>query len=214
MGQSQKEFYVHPDLLCEASSFFKAAFGGNFKESLEKIMELPDDDEDIFSLFVDWLYHGRYEMLAELVDDDTSEDDQDDDEDVDDEGDRYLQVFKLFVLAEKYNVSKLKRLLIETLFVNGYECKRGPSNGSVGYLYEHTTPSSGIRKLVADWHAWRMGPKYFERRSFRAFLKKQPDFSIDLNLTFAKNIEKGPTYNPFAGDMPEEYKDKETWQDR
>ena len=214
VGKSEKPFYVHVDRLCETSSFFKAAFASQFKESLEKMMKLPEDDESTFLLFIDWLYYRRYEMLPELDDDDEDDDDDDDADDdsgedeEEDEGDRFLQAFRLFVLAEKYHVPNLKRLVIKRLFADGNVCRSGPSNASVAYVYAHTTRSSGLRKLVADWHAWRIDRRWFERRKNKAFLRRQPDFSTDLNLSFAKNLVKGPTYNPFAEDMPEEYKVK------
>ena len=209
VGTSQKPFYVHVDLLCNASSFFKAAFTGDFKESSHKTMRLPEDDEDTFSLFIDWLYHHRYEMLPQPDNDDENSDDEDNDVDkVEKEDDRYLSAFTLFVFAEKYDVPDLKWLLTKTLFADGATCRKGPSYASVNYLYGHTAQSAGIRRLVADWHAWRMDPVYFEREIFRALLKKHPEFSADINLSYGKNLERGSDYNPFEGAMPDEYKDQ------
>ena len=50
LRENQKSFYVHLDLLCDTSPFFKAAFTKNFKETFEKEMSLPEDDESIFEL--------------------------------------------------------------------------------------------------------------------------------------------------------------------
>lgn len=209
VGTSQKPFYVHVDLLCDASSFFKAAFTGGFKESSDKTMQLPEDDENIFSLFVDWLYHQRYEMLPQPGDDDEDTYDEDDHVvKVRKEGDRYLSAFKVYVLAEKYDVPDLKWLLTKTLFADGGSCRHGPSNASISYLYGHTAQSAGIRRLIADWHAWCMDPVHFGYRKFRAFLEKHPEFSADINLSYGKNLERGSEYNPFEGAMPDEYKDK------
>ena len=122
--------------------------------------------------------------------------------------DRYLSAFKLFVFAEKHDVPDLKWLLTKTLFADGAICQKGPSNASINYLYGHTAQSAGIRRLVADWHAWRMDPVFFERQFFRIRLEKHPEFSADINLSYGKNLEKGPDYNPFEGAMPDEYKDQ------
>lgn len=205
VGASQKPFYIHVDLLCNASSFFKAAFTGDFKESSDKTMQLPEDDENLFSLFIDWLYHQRYEMLPEPDDDEDSDDDNDDIYVGEDDSNRFHQVFRLFVLAEKYDVPNLKWLLTKTLFADMDICRDGPAGVSLSYLYGHTTRSAGIRRLVADWHAWRMDRVYFERPKFRALLEELPEFSADINLSYGKNLEKGSDYNPFAGAMPDEY---------
>ena len=94
------------------------------------------------------------------------------------------------------------------LFADGASRRMGPSNASIDYLYAHTAQSPGIRRLVADWHAWRMDPVYFQRRNFRAFLERHPEFSADINLSYAKNLERGSDYNPFQGAMPDEYMDE------
>lgn len=85
LGENQKSFYVHLDLLCGTSPFFKAAFTKNFKETFEKEMSLPEDDESIFELFTHWLYYKRYEMLPEVEKNWTENDG------------RFLQACRLFV---------------------------------------------------------------------------------------------------------------------
>ena len=169
-------------------------------------MQLPEDDENLFSLFIDWLYHQRYEMLPEPDEFDEGSNEEDDDmDDEEDDSNRFHQVFRLFVLAEKYDVPNLKWLLTKTLFADIKTCREGPTYASVSWLYGQTTQSAGIRRLVTDWHAWRMDPVYLETRRFRALLKKHPEFSADMILSYGKNLKKGPKYDPFAGAMPDEY---------
>lgn len=199
VGENKKPFQVHLDLLCEASPIFKAAFSGNFKESSEKTMQLPADDESIFELFVDWLYYQRYEMIPEV------------------EGDEYeasgvfLQAFKLFVIADKYEVIKLKSRVIETLFVAGKVSKWGLTLSSLDYAYEHTTQGSGLRKLLADSFAWNIDLEWYERPRIQGFLRQRPDLAADIIASFVKYLKrrKDQNYNSFNEDMPEEYKDKD-----
>lgn len=191
VGKNKKPFYIHLDLLCDASSVFKAAFSEGFKEGSEKVVQLPDGNESTFELFVEWLYYRRYEMLPEVKRDDA-----------DDEGDneeRYLQIFRLFMLADKCRVFKLKNLIIETLFAEAGVCYWTPSNCSISYAYEHTTQDSGLRKLLADWFAWNSELVWYEKPDNQAFLRQQPDFATDLNISFAKNLQRGHTksYSPF-----------------
>ena len=87
VGENKRSFHIHVDLLCDASSFFKAAYTGTFKEGSEKTMQLPEEDESTFEFFVDWLYHQRYQMVPEAESDDDSDDSSSSDSDDDSEDD-------------------------------------------------------------------------------------------------------------------------------
>ena len=57
VGENSTPFSIHRDQLCEASSFFKAAFQGDFLEGSEMRMSFPEEEENTFELFVKWLYN-------------------------------------------------------------------------------------------------------------------------------------------------------------
>ena len=59
-------FTVHRDLICEASSFFEAAFMGStsFKESSEQSISLPEDDTEMVGIFARWLYGYVFACLS------------------------------------------------------------------------------------------------------------------------------------------------------
>ncbi|KAF6233376.1 hypothetical protein HO173_008308 [Letharia columbiana] len=103
VGKSKKPFYVHRQPLCDASPVLQGSTRRKVSKrgSEKQRCTSEEDDESTFELFVDWLYCQRYEMLP------------DDGDDEDDEGDhvdeRFLQPFRLFVFADKYDVCKLKR---------------------------------------------------------------------------------------------------------
>lgn len=160
--------------------------------------ELSEDDESTFELFVDWLYHQRYEMLP-YVDGDEAEGDG-----------RLLEAFQLFVLPDKYKVLKLKSLLIEKIFAHMAVSENGLVLSSIAYAYKHTTQGSGLRKLLADSCAWYIDPERYEDPEVQAFLRRNPDFATDLTVRFARKFKVGKTDNPFKENMPEEYKDKES----
>lgn len=226
VGENKRSFHIHVDLLCDASSFFKAAFTGAFKESSEKTMYLPEDDEGTFELFVDWLYYQRYEMLPQLEpydddDDDSGHDDDDDSGHNDAElwiakcDERYLQPCRLYVLADKYRIFKLKSLVVERLFAAAAGPNmNGPSCGTLTYASKHTTQGSTLRKLLVDYYTWNIDLDWYEDDHIEAFLRENTDIATDLLLNFAKHLKgKEKVYNPFVGDMPEEYKDKESGQE-
>jgi hypothetical protein len=59
---NQKTFSVHKGLICAKSKFFKTAFmneNGNWRETEEKPMPLPDADPELIRTYVNWLYTGK-----------------------------------------------------------------------------------------------------------------------------------------------------------
>ena len=62
-------------------------------------MTLPEDDESVFDNFVDWLYHGRYDIPRHSEVDEV-----------------FLRPVQLFVLADKYGVPDLKSLVLDQIF--------------------------------------------------------------------------------------------------
>ncbi|KAI8633281.1 hypothetical protein F5Y19DRAFT_417325 [Xylariaceae sp. FL1651] len=55
------EFKVHRAIVCTQSPFFDKAISNGFKESMTRVIDLPDDDPDIFKLFLQFLYTGNYD---------------------------------------------------------------------------------------------------------------------------------------------------------
>ena len=161
-------------------------------------MKLPDDDEGAFEDFAEWLYGGKLRLKPASHDA------------------RYTALLKVFILADKYHVLELKNTIIERIFHLGKEFAKAPSLTDVSYVYQHTVEDSGIRKLLADWHAWNIDLGWFERPDVQVFLRQHPDCATDFSVSLAKRFRKAVTDevdDPFIGDMPEKYRDKEPEQE-
>jgi hypothetical protein len=59
VGREQRLFAAHEDVLCH-SPFFQAACRGQFMESASKRISLPDEEPEIFSSILEYLYKGDY----------------------------------------------------------------------------------------------------------------------------------------------------------
>jgi hypothetical protein len=59
IGHDQRLFAAHEDVL-SLSPFFTAALRGQFFESASKRVELPDEEPEIFSSVLEYLYKGDY----------------------------------------------------------------------------------------------------------------------------------------------------------
>ena len=60
VGRAAKKYCLHKTLLCHHSTFFDAAFNGEFKEGKSGELRLPEETPDSFDLFVHWLYRGSF----------------------------------------------------------------------------------------------------------------------------------------------------------
>ncbi|KAI9805864.1 MAG: hypothetical protein M1825_000478 [Sarcosagium campestre] len=59
VGQEQRLFAAHEDVLC-LSPFFKAACRGQFREAHARRIDLADEQPEIFSSVLEYLYKGDY----------------------------------------------------------------------------------------------------------------------------------------------------------
>lgn len=59
-------FHAHEGILSK-SSFFERALNGGFKESITREVKLPEDDPDIFSSVLEYLYCQEYSPRITIV---------------------------------------------------------------------------------------------------------------------------------------------------
>jgi len=59
VGRERRVFAAHEDILC-LSPFFAAALRGQFREADARQVEMPDEDPQIFSAVLEYLYKGDY----------------------------------------------------------------------------------------------------------------------------------------------------------
>ena len=127
---------------------------------------------------------------------------------------RILEPVKLHVLADKYDVRGLRSLITEKLFEMGKRCMRtnkaAPELEATAYLCDHTSQSSGLRRLFADWYASAAPLARFSSNDSQEWLREHPEAACAIISSLAM-ARQGPSWseptNPFAGEMPENYKD-------
>jgi hypothetical protein len=55
---SMQEFFVHQSLIVARSEFFAKALRGEWKEAHQRKVSLPDDEAEVFRLYLQLLYVG------------------------------------------------------------------------------------------------------------------------------------------------------------
>lgn len=157
-------------------------------------MKLPEDDENIFELFVEWLYHRRYEIPSRSKAP---------------KNDRllFMQPVRLFVLADKYDVRSLKNLIVSKLFLAFKQNPGMPSLATIAYAYEHTSQNSTIRKILTDNLTRVNDLTWFQRADKETWFREHPDVSAAMIGSFARCMQE--QILPFVEEMPENYMEKD-----
>lgn len=65
MAQS-RTYYLHYDLLCAESKRFANSLNGNFKEAEDRIVNIEDEDPELFGYFVEYIYRDRSILSREI----------------------------------------------------------------------------------------------------------------------------------------------------
>ena len=178
VGQGKAKISVHENVLFEASPVFKAAFSYSFKESHDRAIHLPNDDPALMDLLVQSLY--RPESRPDILD-------------------TPMQLSRLYVLADKYDIVKVKNKICEgfhLLLIHQQSLSaRGlpyflPEHLVVKLIYEHTTSTAPMRRLLADWFAWGVGSAFLDHEAHRRWLLSVPEFAVDICAVLAKNADR------------------------
>lgn len=159
VGEDQRTFHVHMDLLMQHSKYLDVSLNSQFVEGRTKHVVLEHDNADAFHLFVQWLYNGEYHMTKAR----SVEDGGCDEMYYAFHAEAYALGNKLVAPAFKvYIVKKLLRVLgrfdevpITTLL------------DMVQIVYGGTTKEDGhdIRLVLATYCASRMGKNHPKRGS-------------------------------------------------
>ncbi|RDW92789.1 BTB/POZ domain-containing protein [Aspergillus mulundensis] len=143
VGEQRKTFVVHEAALREFSPFFDKALTGEWKEARERVVQLPEEDPEVFDIFVHWVYCGK---LPFSIDEHTG--------DIDAE---YMELAKAYVFGEKLLSPEFQDRVVDVVV----EKSRADRNHRhwmesclgmdvVRYVYGHTLEGTPLRKLVVD----------------------------------------------------------------
>jgi hypothetical protein len=144
VGAQQEVFSVHERLVRASSSFFDKAMAGDWKESQQRTIHLPDDEPEIFALYVHWLYYGTLPVFC--------------DEPGLPGNSEYLNLVKAYVLGDKILDSRYQDEAIDAIVE---KCQSKAQDGAnwfpvgevIRYAFDNTNESAPIRELLVDMYA-------------------------------------------------------------
>jgi hypothetical protein len=144
VGSSPVSFHAHIDLLCTSSTFFNKALNGEFKEGIDKVVPMPDDEPEIFLEFLNWLYDRKHFNGMPLVFVDV------------------LKWCKLWILADKLDVPALQNFAMESIFktFDSYDGHSLPAS-TFNHVYQNSVPNSPLREVLWQFAVRKMALKFY-----------------------------------------------------
>ena len=197
VGPDKRTFHVHQELLFKYSSVFKAAFSGECRESSERCMALPEDDPEAVERFMQWFYFKSLDLTKGVCLKTWNE--------------RHWQLARLNTLADKFDIGLLKNSIVDELFAGSKELDSWvPGPPVIGYIYENTTETSSLRKLIVEIYVWQMDYDWYTRSDTRAALEIIPTFAADLAIAMSRRVQDPSLESPFHSDPSSYYEDRST----
>lgn len=156
-GDNVQSLWAHKDLLRSKSEFFANALNGRSQEADENVVKLPDDDVEIFELYIQLLYTGKIPSITDIAA--TAGDP------VYIISSEHCRLCNLYVLAEKLQDRTAKDTIIDAVVEAAAEDPRKarvplaggylryfPSKYAIVDVYQGTPSSSPMRKLLVDFY--------------------------------------------------------------
>lgn len=173
VGEEEKRFTVHKDIICEKSDFFQDACSQLSRKGQEIVVRLPHLRAPyMFPVYMNWTYTNdmTIDKLASLLDE------------------CYVgkELVELYLLGDVLKDVKLRNKTLRLLYLHFKECNTVLTTEQCRIVWEHTTSDSSIRKMVVDHIATVMAPGLF--REMRAELPT--DLALEIALMFMNRYFK------------------------
>ena len=192
VGAARNVFYIHRDLLCEASPVFNAAFKGtgSFQESQTQSMDLEEDDVEVFAVITQWMYTKVCNLPDPCADEENGGSEP-----------YFMRVATVYAAAEKYGIVMLKNALVDSIFsaAQSHPRPRHPTLKVTTYIYNTTPLGSPLRKLMVAWQTWHAFRSWYEFENTPARLAEIPEFAADLACSMGMRHYGYVKSSPFTG---------------
>jgi hypothetical protein len=143
---NQNTFSVHKDIICAKSKFFKTAFmntNGNWRETEEKLMPLPDVDPELFRTYVNWLYTGK--ICWSPTPTATAQD--------------HSNLIEAYILGDFLDDTEFRKLVMQFMVAGMSVWEAQFEDDHILRIWEATPEDSPLRNYTLVWMAskWRHG---------------------------------------------------------
>lgn len=156
MGSDKREqsFTIHEDVLISTSKFFRAACSKVCQEGKEKIVHLPGVKPNVFQVYAVWVYSGKM-----AINKDGSPDNKP----------QTMLVLDIWILGDVLDDDLFRNQAMKLCIEKFAAWNMLPSVKEVKHVWESTTPSSQLRKMLVDIMVARS-----KRADFAEFVNHYP----------------------------------------
>lgn len=167
-------FKVHLNLLVAKVPYFEKMFRGGFREAEERKAHLPEDDPDVFGLFVEWLYRERLPAIRRAHADTL-----------------FNNRIDLYCFAEKICQEDLMDITITNMikYLRNSSCEI--NTAEMLHIYQNTPPSSKLRKFAACSFVYSFSQgdtDVWSTKELSAAMNKRLDLCEDVMAILRKNL--------------------------
>lgn len=170
VGESQRHWSLHRNLLCHHSELLEAELAGSDdgRERKDRL-QLPEHDPAGFALLVTWLYQGRLDDVSDMAD----------------ASQKYgyaVSCHKLYLLCDRFAMSQLKNVAMDQYRKALNEAELVPDADEIDDIYRASPPGSPFRQLMTRIAARQIMDPGSERdvETYRRCFEHNPDFAVDL----------------------------------
>jgi len=129
IGKSKQRFHVHKRLLGDKIPYFKNMFESGFQESIDQTATLPEDDPEVFALFIQWIYGNAFKKPTNVTEDSPST----------------FRLVQVYAFAEKISLPILMDYTMTYIISRFVKNKIMPSIDTVCEAYRTTHQDSKLR---------------------------------------------------------------------
>ncbi|EPE31778.1 POZ [Glarea lozoyensis ATCC 20868] len=151
VGEKAKPISCHKALLGFFSKFFESALYGSFAEASQTEMRLPEDDPELMSEFVAWLYSGQSPSQIDLEEEEYCEQEPEPAADcilVREDIEREMRMLSLWILADKLGSPRLANNTMRCI-LHMYQ-ESFSTSFEAELVFNNTAPGSKLRLLFRD----------------------------------------------------------------
>lgn len=184
IGAEKKEVMVHKEYLIRTSDFFKACCDGHdWKESMTKTVELPDEDVERFQDYLHWLYTSEL-FGTEGVEAEIGTPRPENGQERRDLSHQFYGIYeRLAVLADQFGDQVFENAVVDKIIEAKQVFKVSPASRIVREVYAALPESSSLRKLLVDSYRDSVTLDYIQTQKQTL----PQDFIFDLMLSFAQD---------------------------
>ena len=132
VGEAETKFTVYKTVLSDIASFFKAALEGNFKESSEQKITMPEESPEVFRRFLLWAHSGSLLGHQEQVTDMSPE-----------------LLARLYIFGDAHGIPHLQNSAIDSLVAWTSSERRTPVEIS-HLVYQKTTKDCALQRYLVE----------------------------------------------------------------